>query len=75
MAAPVWQTPAGDLGKIQEAEFYKKAQEEYSKGRKNPLTQQEMLAILEDRNQTSDFSKAVKLGSKGRFAISGMEGF
>ena len=60
---------------IQEAEFYKKAQEEYSKGRKNPLTQQEMLAILEDRNQTSDFGKAVKLGSKGRFAISGMEGF
>lgn len=60
---------------IQETEFYKKSQEEYSKGRKNPLTQQEMLAILEDRNQTSDFSKAVKLGSKGRFAISGMEGF
>lgn len=60
---------------IEKAEFYQKAQEEYKKGRKTPLTRQEMMDILEKKAQISNFRKAVATGAKNRFAIVKKEGF
>lgn len=53
---------------MEETQWYQDTQKEYNKKRKTPLTRQEMLQILEDKATTSDFTKAVRMGSKGRFA-------
>lgn len=60
---------------IKEAKFFKEAQKEIAKKRKTPLTQQEMLQILEGKSSVDNIAEAVKMGSKGRFAVPNMEGF